>query len=75
MIDGEPTAIDNGVRIVGTAAITTNGSLAGFTGSPVAIELTGGSALVFSNFKITFGGGAIGHFGPDPIDGVVSLKR
>jgi hypothetical protein len=75
MVDGEPTAIANGFRIVGTAAITTNGSLAGFTGSPVVIEVTGGSAVVFSNFKITFGGGATGHFGPDPIDGVVSLRR
>lgn len=75
MVDGEPSAIDNGVRIVGTAAITTNGSLAGFTGAPVVIELTGGSALVFSNFKITFGVPAAGHFGPDPIDGVVSLRR
>lgn len=75
MVDGEPTGIGNGVRIVGTAAITTNGSLATFTGSPVVIELTGGAALVFSNFKITFGGGAAGHYGPDPIDGVVSLKR
>ena len=75
MVDGEPTAIANGVRIVGTAAITNSGSLAGFTGSPVVIELTGGSALVFSNFKIAFGVPAAGHFGPDPIDGVVSLKR
>ena len=66
-----PTAIASG-----EAAITSNGALAGFTGSQVDIELTGNTALPFSNVKITFGGaGAIGHFGDLPLDGVVTVRQ
>jgi hypothetical protein len=75
MLDGVPTPIANGFRINGTAFITSNGTLAAFSGSPVVIEITGGSNLSFSNFKVTFGGAAVGHFGPDPIEGVVRLGQ
>ena len=75
MTDGQVTPIAGGYRISGTAAITSNGALAGFTGSPLEIEITGGSALNFSNVKVTFGGSAVGHFGDQPIDGVVNFRR
>ena len=76
LTDGQVTAIPNGYRISGQAAITSNGALAGFTGSQIDIELTGSTALTFSNVKITFGGaGAIGHFGDLPLDGVVTLRQ
>ena len=76
LTDGVVTAVANGYRISGQAAITSNGALAGFTGSQIDIELTGGTALPFSNVKITFGGaGAIGHFGDLPLDGVVTLRQ
>jgi hypothetical protein len=75
MTDGQVTPIAGGYRISGTAAITSNGALTGFTGSPLEIEITGGTALNFSNVKVTFGGSAVGHFGDQPIDGVVNFRR
>jgi hypothetical protein len=62
-------------RISGTAAITSNGSLAGFSGSPVDIEISGGSALPFANITVTFGGSAAAHFGAAPVHGVVNVSR
>jgi hypothetical protein len=75
MTDGQVTPIAGGYRISGTAAITSNGALAGFTGSPLDIEITGGTALNFSNLKMTFGGSAVGHFGAQPLEGVVNFRR
>jgi hypothetical protein len=74
LTEGDVTPITGGFRITGIAVITLNGALAGFSGSPITIDLTGGEALRFSNVKVTFGGGASGHFGDQPIDGVVSLR-
>ena len=76
LTDGTVTAVANGYRISGTAVITSNGTVAGFSGSQIDIEITGGTALTFSNVKITFGGaGAIGHFGDLPLDGVVTVRQ
>jgi hypothetical protein len=75
LTDGQVTVIPNGYRISGQAVITSNGGLAGFTGSPVNIELTGGTAMPFSNVKVTFGGGAIAHFGDLPLDGTVTVRH
>jgi hypothetical protein len=72
--DGQVTAITGGYRISGTASFTVNGSLAGFTGSPVDIEITGGSAVPYSNVVIMVGGAAATHFGPQ-IKGVVTQPR
>jgi len=38
------------------------------------IDITGASLVPYSNVKLTFGGGAIGHFGDQPIDGVVTIR-
>jgi hypothetical protein len=73
--DGEVTALANGSRISGTATITSNGSLAGFSGSPVTVDVTGGNTLTFSNVSVTFGAGAAAHFGDQPLHGVVTGKR
>jgi hypothetical protein len=73
--DGEVTPLANGFRISGTATITSNGNLAGFSGSPVDIDVTGGNTLPFSNVTVTFGGGAVAHFGDQPLHGVVTGKR
>lgn len=69
------TRIANGYRISGDAVITTSGSVAAFSGSHLDVDITGGSALAFSNIKLTFGGAAIQHYGDQPIEGVVSLRR
>jgi hypothetical protein len=75
MIDGEVTTIPNGIRIRGAAAITGNGSLAAFSGSPVQVDLTGGSSVPFSNVAVTFGEPASDHFGDQPFHGVVTSSR
>ena len=72
--DGEVTVLSNGYRLSGAAGIAGNGGLAGFTGSPVSVDMTGGSAVPFSNVAITFGGGALGHFGSGTIKGVVTQQ-
>lgn len=73
--DGEVTALANGYRITGDAGMTGNGSLAGFNGSPMTVELTGGTAMPFSNLSIVFSGGAANHFGTGTIKGVVTQER
>lgn len=74
MTGARVTPIANGYRISGTASLTSNGALAGFSGSPVEIDLTGGSALAFASVKVRFGGAAAAHFGEAPLGGVVTLK-
>ena len=73
--DGEVTLLSNGFRINGLAVITSNGSLAGFSGSPIEIVVTGGSSLPFSNLTVTFGGAAAAHFGEQPVHGVVTSEN
>jgi hypothetical protein len=73
--DGDVTALPNGFRISGTAELTSNGNLAGFSGSPVDIQVTGGNTLPFSNLAVTFGGAAAAHFGDQPLHGVVTRRR
>ena len=73
--DGQVTTLPNGVRVSGTATITSSGVLAGFSPSPVQIDITGGSAVPLSNIKLTFAGAAVGHFGGQPLDGVVVTAK
>jgi len=73
--DAQVTPITNGYRVSGPATITSNGAAAGFSGSPVDFEITGGGAVPFATVKLKFGGGAIGHFGEASLGGVVSLGK
>jgi hypothetical protein len=73
MIAGQVSPIANGWRISGTAAITSGGVLAPFSGSLVDIDVTGGPAVAFANIKVGFSGAAAGHFGTEPLHGVVHL--
>lgn len=73
MTDGIPTVIAGGYRIIGTANILNNGSPAPFSPSPVTIDITGGTAMQFSNIQVTFGGAAATHFGSEPLEGVVRV--
>jgi len=52
-----------------------NGNVAGFSGSPVDVHLTGGDTLPYSNITLTFGGGAVSHFGDQPFHGVVTQRQ
>ncbi|MGH9173525.1 MAG: hypothetical protein ACRD1H_04160, partial [Vicinamibacterales bacterium] len=73
--DGTVTVTATGWRISGAAIITSNGAAAGFSGSPIDVEITGGNALASANVKLTFSGAATGHFGTQPLDGVVIFAR
>jgi hypothetical protein len=71
MTEGQVTPIAGGYRISGNAAVTSYGSLAGFSGSPIEIDITGGPAVAFANLTLAFGGAAASHFGAGPLHGVV----
>jgi hypothetical protein len=76
LVDGEVTPIDNGFRVSGTATVTASGNPPPFGSStPLQIDITGGSVVPFSNIKLTFGSPAAGHFGSQPLDGVVKIFR
>jgi hypothetical protein len=68
--DGQVTTLANGIRVTGTANVTGSGNPA-FV-SPVQIDIVGGTAVAFSNIKVTFSGSAANHFGTLPLDGVVA---
>ncbi|MGH9696143.1 MAG: hypothetical protein ACRD5Z_18485 [Bryobacteraceae bacterium] len=73
--DGQVTRLANGgFQISGNAIITVNGNLAAFSGSPVVVQVTGGSVFPSENIAVTFGGGAVMHFGDQPFHGVVTQR-
>jgi hypothetical protein len=73
--DGVVTAVPFGYQITGNAVATGSGNAAGFSGSRVTVTITGGNAMPFSNVSVVFGDGAAGHFGAEPVDGVVTEHR
>ena len=74
--DADVIVLSNGVRLEGTAIITAQGSVAGYSGSAVRVDITGGNLIRYSNIKLTFlGAGGVDHFGPQPYEGVVVLGR
>ncbi len=73
LTDGTVSAIAGGYRISGTATITSNGTTAGFSGSPVVVDITGGPAVALAKITLTFQGAAVAHFGDQPIDGIVRV--
>ena len=73
--DAVAMPVANGFHISAPAALTSNGNLAGFSGSTVEILATGGNAVSFSNVAVTFGGAAAAHFGDQPLHGVVTTER
>ena len=75
LLDADVVPLANGFRLIGGAVLTSNGNLAGFTGSTVDIQATGGSAVQFSNVAVTFGGASTAHFGDQPLHGVVTDQR
>jgi len=70
--NGEVTALANGFRVSGPALMSSNGNLAGLSGSTVTVDVTGGDAIPDSNITITYAGAAAGHFGDQPLHGVVT---
>lgn len=65
-------AVTEGFAVTGTAFITGNGSPAPFGNpSPFTVCVLGGSSVKFANITVTIGTPASGHFGTQPIHGVV----
>jgi hypothetical protein len=78
LTDGCVTSITGGFEVTGTATITANGAWPppfGSTLPSLTINLTGGTgqnSVTYSNVSVLFGAPADGHFGSNPINGVVS---
>lgn len=75
------SSVTGGFAVTGTAYVTGNGANAPFGNpSPVTVCILGGSNtqvsntayVQFANFTLTIGSPASGHFGPQPIHGVVT---
>jgi hypothetical protein len=68
------TPIANGFRVAGPATITGNGNFPPPFGpnSTVQVDVVGGNSIPYSNIKLTFIGDAAGHFGSQPVNGVVN---
>ena len=77
LVDGTVTPLPNGWRIEGHAVITGNGSVSSTSplSSTIFVEITGGNTVAASNIRITFTAPATGHFGTQPLDGVVTFER
>jgi hypothetical protein len=70
-----PATTAAGVVVTGPALTTGNGGPATFEskgGSTLQVCITGGSEVQFSNIALVYTGPATGHFGPQPIHGVVT---
>lgn len=70
-----PATTSQGVVVNGTATTTGNGGPASFESkgaSTLQICVTGGSEVQFSNVTLVYTGPATGHFGTQPIHGVVN---
>ncbi len=69
-----PATTVSGLMITGTAPTTANGGPAPFdpnNTSTLQVCIMGGSAVSFSNVTLVYTGPATGHFGTQPIHGVV----
>lgn len=70
-----PATTGSGVVISNAATTTGNGSPAAFESkgpSTIQVCITGGSTVEFSNMSLVYTGPATGHFGTQPIHGVVT---
>jgi hypothetical protein len=72
LANGVVTPIPGGFRVSGTATVAASGNPASFGEfSSLQIDITGGTLVTFSNVALTFGDPASGHFGVQPVEGVV----
>ena len=71
--DGTVTQIPTGgFEVSGPVRVTKDGSPAPLTASTLAVDVTGGTSVEFSNITLKFAGGATVHFGSQLIHGVIS---
>jgi hypothetical protein len=76
-IDGGTVTLlsTGGFEVTGPVTVTKNGGPVPFGASSATVTVTGGEYVEFSNITLTFQGGAIVHFGPQAINGVVRSAR
>lgn len=63
-----------GIQVTGPVTIRANGGVAPFDASgpsSLTVCITGGTYVPFSNIAVTFAGSAMGHFGAQPVHGIV----
>jgi hypothetical protein len=72
LVGGQVTQLDGGGFEVtgGSLLILKNGSPV-LPSSTLTIRVTGGTDAAYSNITLTFGGDAAGHFGTQPVNGLV----
>jgi len=70
---GMVAPISGGFEVTGPVTITKDGgpAPAAIQGSSIVIDVTGGALVEYSNITLTFQDGAVGHFGGQPLHGVV----
>jgi hypothetical protein len=72
-------ATTTGFMITGPASVTGNGGYPPFAPqgqqSQLTVCVTGGTQVAFSNITLQFGSPASGHFGSQPINGAVRVRR
>jgi hypothetical protein len=73
LVNGAVAVIAGGYRISGPATIASNGAAAPFSGSPVSVDVTGSGVVALAKIALTFQGAATGHFGDQPIEGVIRV--
>ena len=66
------TTITNGFQITGSATIMGNGTISStLSPSVLTVQITGGTDRKYSNVTLTFQAPGSGHFGTEPVAGVV----
>jgi hypothetical protein len=72
-------ATTTGFMVTGMASITGNGGYPPFAPegqlSPLTVCVTGGTQVEYSNITLVFGAPASGHFGSQPINGAVRVRK
>jgi hypothetical protein len=58
----------------GEGLVTGNGGPS-YPDAPIAIAISGGNAVTYSNIRLTLGGDAASHFGPVALGGAVKTHR
>ncbi|HEY6303338.1 MAG TPA: hypothetical protein VIX14_09755 [Terriglobales bacterium] len=69
----------SGFMVTGMASVTANGGFAPFAPggqlSPLTVCVTGGTLVEFSNITLVLGAPASEHFGSQPINGAVRIRK
>jgi hypothetical protein len=72
LVNAAVTTITNGFQVTGSATIMSNGAISStLSPSILTVQVTGGTDRKYSNVTLTFQSPASGHFGTEPVAGVV----